>query len=227
MIRIKRFTTYDLAESFVPDRGQPVYVFDIHGFYIGDGTLAVSGLTNLTSDVGDHGLLAGLADDDHTQYYNSARLTTVLDDYPTEAELNSALANYSEISHTHSELAQLQSDINTVSGLLSLYQLIENNNLYETEAISTVSNISLVGPEIKTITLSGNVSFDFTDIEVGRSLTIFVEGDSVERTVDFATGIRFSGPIPTVLAANKFGVLSVVALGTTVSGIRAIWAVEE
>jgi hypothetical protein len=490
LIRIKRFSTYTLAESFVPGRGQPVYVFDTENMYIGDGTTAVSGLSSLGAGggVSDHGALTGLADDDHTQYYNSARLTTVLDDYSLDT-------------HTHSEFTSLQSDIDTVSGLLSgkadlshthtssditdfsnsvesvvsgeylkldtsngpltgslvgvegsaidpsfqvsnggMYSgtspwgtpslaiaafgtsvhiepfgdgasltassvastedgisyagfdssfgnqsiyaiansgdayliansyapgggtygsfysesgisqlgiqgatrswlamgaggttsfvnisnandqntgllfngggtfdlvasglsklrvsnttlttaanilpdtdstrnigsnavrylnvyadnlhgtisgysalghthltsditglsttisgviedyLTDNGNLYEIEAISSVNNISLLGPEIRTITITGNVTFTFDDIEQGRSITVFVEGDSVDRNVLFESGVRFSGPIPTSLVANKFGVLSLVSLGTTVSGLRAIWAVEE
>lgn len=49
----------------------------------------------------DHGLLTGLGDDDHTQYYNSTRLATYLGTYTgfdsryyTEAEVNSLLSGY-------------------------------------------------------------------------------------------------------------------------------------
>lgn len=41
--------------------------------------------------VTDHGELTGLADDDHTQYYTTARLNTVLADYVTDAELAAGL----------------------------------------------------------------------------------------------------------------------------------------
>lgn len=49
---------------------------------VGDFT-AASGVT-------DHGLLTGLADDDHTQYYNAARLATALSSYATTSAVAAA-----------------------------------------------------------------------------------------------------------------------------------------
>jgi hypothetical protein len=36
---------------------------------------------------GDHGTLTGLSDDDHGQYYNSSRLSTILDGYALTSEI--------------------------------------------------------------------------------------------------------------------------------------------
>lgn len=45
--------------------------------------------TAATSSISsDHGLLSGLSDDDHTHYYNAARLAFVLDGYATTAQLD-------------------------------------------------------------------------------------------------------------------------------------------
>lgn len=66
---------------------------------------------------GDHGSLAGLADDDHAQYHNDARgdaryyTKTALDAgqldarYYTESEANTLLAGKADASHTHSAAA--------------------------------------------------------------------------------------------------------------------------
>lgn len=65
----------------------PIYVRDITGRVV---PLPAGG-----GGGGDHGSLTGLSDDDHTQYYNSARLSgyTGFDArYYTESEINAKLA---------------------------------------------------------------------------------------------------------------------------------------
>jgi len=53
--------------------------------------------------VTDHGALTGLADDDHGQYYNAARLTTALSPYATTAAVTTGLASKSDTGHTHTQ----------------------------------------------------------------------------------------------------------------------------
>jgi hypothetical protein len=81
---------------------------------------AGSGETTITipgGGVSDHGGLTGLADDDHTQYFNNARLETVLDGYTTDAELSGhtgdATIHFTESSIDHGSIAGLTDDDHT------------------------------------------------------------------------------------------------------------------
>ena len=53
--------------------------------------------------VTDHGALTGLADDDHGQYYNAARLTTALGSYATNAAVATALTGKADSTHSHTQ----------------------------------------------------------------------------------------------------------------------------
>lgn len=53
--------------------------------------------------VTDHGALTGLADDDHTQYYDAARLATALSPYATTAAVTTGLTSKADTGHTHAE----------------------------------------------------------------------------------------------------------------------------
>lgn len=64
--------------------------------------------------VTDHGALTGLADDDHGQYYNAARLTTALGSYATNTAVASSLATKADTAHSHT-----QSDVTGLTAALT------------------------------------------------------------------------------------------------------------
>ena len=75
MIKLRRDTGANwVAANPVLPYGQPAYDLTNNHLKIGDGVTAWNSLTAI-GDVagGDHGLLAGLADDDHVQYHNDIR----------------------------------------------------------------------------------------------------------------------------------------------------------
>ncbi|WP_143467146.1 hypothetical protein [Lentzea kentuckyensis] len=53
--------------------------------------------------VTDHGALTGLADDDHAQYFNAARLATALSPYATVAAVTTSLATKADSPHSHTQ----------------------------------------------------------------------------------------------------------------------------
>jgi hypothetical protein len=105
-----------VEEEGTPITGTPHTIFN----FVGAGVTAAdagSGETTITipgGGGGDHGSLTGLADDDHTQYFNNVRLESVLDGYTTDAEFSShtgdATIHFTEASIDHGAIAGLGDD---------------------------------------------------------------------------------------------------------------------
>lgn len=117
----------------------------------------------------DHGTLAGLTDDDHTQYYNTTRLTAVLADYALTTDLAayytivSADATFAPISHTHTT-----SDITN----LSSYTGFDARYYTETEA-----DALLAAKADESITLTAGVGLTGGgDLSANRSFALDIPG---------------------------------------------------
>jgi hypothetical protein len=74
--------------------------------------------------------------------------------------------------------------------------------------------------------LTGNIIYTASNYAQGRTVTIRVLNGSTQRSLTFPAGWRFIGVKPTVIAANKLGVLTITSFGTTEAECVAAWSVE-
>lgn len=150
------------------------------------------GPATLKLAVTDHGGLAGLADDDHTQYHNNTRGDVR---YYLKSQIDSALAGKASSSHTHAA-----SDI--TSGVLSSARI--PTSLPATSFSGTVSgtSVSMSGGVTSGGTLSGGtLSAGSGDGHIyATSGTIYIGGISTSQAMRHTsasgqTGIEFAGTI--------------------------------
>jgi hypothetical protein len=74
--------------------------------------------------------------------------------------------------------------------------------------------------------LTGNITYTGNNYANGRGVTIRVINGGTQRTLTFPAGWRFVGAKPANIAANKVGILTLVAFGTAEADVIAGWAVE-
>ena len=119
----------------------------------GTGWQIVVGAYTAAAGVTDHGALTGLSDDDHTQYYNAARLATALSGYATTS---SVAAGYQPLDSDLTAIAALsttsfgRSLLTQTNAAAALSTLGAQATLVSGTSIKTVGGSSLLG--------SGNVA---------------------------------------------------------------------
>lgn len=77
-----------------------------------------------------------------------------------------------------------------------------------------------------TITLTGNLYIIPTGMLPGRGISARLVGDTVDRTIDFAGGVRFIGTRPTSLAANKIAIVSFSSYSNDLSNVVGAYSAE-
>lgn len=94
-------------------------------------------------------------------------------------------------------------------------------------AYSTPLDIAFTtAPQRRSLTLTGNITFTGSGYGDTREVVVFVNGDSVLRTLAFPSDWKFIGTKPADIAANKVGVLSLQCLGSAATDVRAAWGVQ-
>ena len=77
-------------------------------------------------------------------------------------------------------------------------------------------------PPVRSLTLTGIVTFTTSNRAAARSIQLRIVGDTVQRSLTFPAGWKFlGGPTPTVMPANQTALLSVVSYGTADTDIIA------
>jgi hypothetical protein len=108
--------------------------------------------------------------------------------------------------------------------------MLAADNVYITQttltyASTTNIDFSLAGTRKESLT--GNVTFTTSNLAAGRSVVVKILCDSSARTFTFPGSWIFVGAAaPTGIAANKTGILSLTAYGTTDADVVAAYAVQ-
>jgi hypothetical protein len=97
---------------------------------------------------------------------------------------------------------------------------------FRTSTLATETLNFATGDEVVRSTRAGALTFAGSNYTAGVSKTVVWNGGGTTRTVSFPSGWVFVSVKPTSLAANKRGVLSVVAHGTAEGDVTAAWAAE-
>jgi hypothetical protein len=88
-------------------------------------------------------------------------------------------------------------------------------------------NLDFSGPNYQTITISGDVTFTASNMDIGREASIKMLCDASGHALAFPTGWRFVGTAaPTTIAANKIALLSATCFGSDETDVVAAYAVE-
>ena len=72
-------------------------------------------------------------------------------------------------------------------------------------------------------TVTGDVVFTASNYSAGANKTIYLQGDSVRRSLSFPQNWSFIGDIPIAIGANNKNSLDIKCFGTTESDVLAVW----
>lgn len=81
-------------------------------------------------------------------------------------------------------------------------------------------------PQRLRLVLGGNVIFTGSGYADGRTITVFLSGDTILRTTSFNYDWRFISDEPTELAANKVAVFTLECIGLSASDVRCAWVAQ-
>jgi len=96
-----------------------------------------------------------------------------------------------------------------------------------TYAASVALDLDPSLPALKSVTLTGDITFTTSNVGAARNISVRVIGDTVSRNLVFPAGWTWlGGAAPTVLEANKVAILSIAAFGATDSTIVASWSYD-
>jgi hypothetical protein len=97
---------------------------------------------------------------------------------------------------------------------------------FRTSASATETLNFSTGDEIVRSSRAGTLAFAGSNYTAGVSKTVIWNGGTANRSVTFPAGWVFVSTKPTTLLANKRGVLSLTATGTTEAEVTAAWAAQ-
>ena len=126
------------------------------------------------SGVSDHGLLSGLGDDDHSQYFNQARGDA------RYSQLNHDHPEYALSSHTHGQYA-LATDLTTASG--TLQSEIDNHN-HDTDYLALDG-----GTITNDLTINGNLTVQGTTITANTETVLIEDNLLVINATESGSGV--------------------------------------
>lgn len=95
-----------------------------------------------------------------------------------------------------------------------------------TYAADVELDMAALDGQVRTISLTGNLSLTSINRAAGRSVTLRLIADSTQRTLTFPSGWVFIGTKPANIAASKTGVLSLTFFGTASTDAVAAWGVQ-
>lgn len=99
---------------------------------------------------------------------------------------------------------------------------------YEALPAKTITSDSIVldfsdGIELEQRAVTGDVTFTASNYTSGVKKTIYLEGDTVQRSLTFPSGWTFLTDTPTAIGADKKNILDLNSFGTSESTTVALW----
>jgi hypothetical protein len=93
-------------------------------------------------------------------------------------------------------------------------------------AASVILNFLPSLPPLKSVTLTGDITFTTSNLLASRNISVRVVGDTVSRNLVFPAWKWLGGAVPTVLEANKTAILSLAAFSGADTGVIASWSYD-
>ncbi|MFA5262349.1 MAG: hypothetical protein WC378_00890 [Opitutaceae bacterium] len=88
---------------------------------------------------------------------------------------------------------------------------------------ATVDLAFAVEASVKTLALTGDVTFTTSGKSATRELTVIIACDAAARTPTFPAAWKWLGDKPTSFNASKSGVLSMYCIGSTDADVAVAW----
>ena len=99
---------------------------------------------------------------------------------------------------------------------------------HSTLTYATSVDVSMISEGLRTVTMTGNITFSLTNKAAGRAVTVRVINDSpATNNLTFNANWRFVTTKPATIAPNKLGLLKLTAYGTADTDVVAEWLVES
>jgi hypothetical protein len=92
-----------------------------------------------------------------------------------------------------------------------------------TTAGSNTVNVAFDKDRVITRTATGTVTFTGSSYNGGRSASIRIVPGAANRSLVFPAGWVFASQKPTIVPANKTGILALTSYGTTEANVVAAW----
>lgn len=110
----------------------------------------------------------------------------------------------------------------TFGGAITAQQAFIDAVASITYGASTAIDFAATTADVRTITITGNITFTTTNLAAGRSKTIVITCDTVDRTVTWPSWkVPVGASLPTTCTANKQIFASATAISTTDSSVYA------
>jgi hypothetical protein len=110
-----------------------------------------------------------------------------------------------------------------IAGLCTAQQ---NNAIQSTLTYAGSTAIDFAGDGVKTIAITGNITFTTSNKAAQRSVQLIISADASNRTFTFPVGWIWLGVTPTNILANKTGILSLYCKGTNETDVLAGWQTQ-
>lgn len=115
------------------------------------------------------------------------------------------------------------------AGLVTIPSTVTALNFLTTPVVLTyaaTTNIDMDASGVRTLALTGNVTFTTSNKAAGKTTTIKILADASSRNLTFPAWIFIGAAAPTAIAAGKTAILTVTAFGTADTDIVAAYAVQ-
>ncbi len=91
---------------------------------------------------------------------------------------------------------------------------------------AATTNLDLSGNNVQTVSLTGNVTFTFSNLSAGKAKVVRIICDGTLRTLAFPVGTKFVGAAaPASLAANTTAIFSIYSYSTTAADVVAAYQI--
>lgn len=86
--------------------------------------------------------------------------------------------------------------------------------------------LDLSSNSVQTIALTGNITFNTSNLTAGRAKQVLVACDTSARTLTFPSWVWLGGSAPSSIAASKSALLTLISFGTADTSVVATWTVQ-
>ncbi len=148
---------------------------------------------------------------------------------PAGADGYALTSNGASLAPSYQAAAAIPEATTSTAGLLSAVDKtkLDGSTATLTYAATLALDFSPALPPVKSVVLTGNVTFTSANLASGRGISLRIDPGASIRTFTFPLSWRFVGSTaPISIAASKLGILSLTAFGTADSDVIAAYAVE-
>lgn len=135
-----------------------------------------------------------------------------------ETDVNNAIALVDP------KLVEVDQAITDMEGAYLPASLVEVSQIVTSDG---AVDINFAGTGYREQSITGNVDYTASGYTAGKTITVKIATDTVERNVTFDAAWKFVSEKPELIPADQTAILTLTAFGTTADSCVAAWAVTE